>query len=278
MINKISVIIPVYNEELAISKCLNSLKQQSYKNFEIIVVDDGSTDSTKSVIKPFGVILLEQQHKGPGTARNLGAKHAKGDILVFVDADMTFDPDFISDLILPIQEKKAIGTFSKNEMVSDSDSKWSICWNINRNVPRDRMIAKNYPDEAPVFRAILKSEFEKVNGFETSGDYADDWSLSEKLGHKSKLAQGAVYYHINPQNLSEVWQQARWIGRNRFLTGSFPRRLRTLTIHSLPISVLVALFKSIINIYPPFSFFKIIYDLGVFTSAATSFGAKNKFR
>ncbi len=274
----ITVIIPVYNEEKFIAQCLASLKQQSVKNIEIIVVDDGSTDSSKSVAKKFNITVLEQRHKGPGNARNLGAKNAKGEILVFVDADMTFDNHFIRDLIKPILEKTAIGTFSKNEMVSNKNNPWSICWNINRNTPNDRMLPITYPDEAPVYRAILKSEFDKVNGFETSGDYTDDWSLSEKLDQKSTIAPGAVYYHANPSTAREVWLQARWIGKNKFLTGSMARKLKALFIHSLPVSLAVSFCKAILRRNLFFIFFKMLYDTAITISVIQSFFTKVKFR
>src|SRR4030067_2885578 len=105
----ISTIIPAYNEEDMIKSCLETLKKQSYSPVEIIVVDDGSLDSTRKIIEDFSSIkLLTQNHKGPGPARNLGASVAKGEILVFVDADMTFDRNFIRDLVKPIIEGKAI--------------------------------------------------------------------------------------------------------------------------------------------------------------------------
>src|SRR3989344_8888766 len=152
----ISVIIPAFNEEKNIGECLKSLKNQSYKPIEIIVVDDGSSDSTRNIVKDFPDIkLLTQSHKGPGQAKNLGAGKAKGGILVFADEDMTFDKNFIKDLVKTIAEGKTIGTFSKNEMVKNKDNIWSNCWNINKNLPKDRMIPKDYPNEAPVFRAIL---------------------------------------------------------------------------------------------------------------------------
>ncbi len=274
----VSVIIPVYNEEKLIAQCLASLEKQSVKNIEIIVVDDGSTDSSKSIAKKFDITILKQHHKGPGNARNLGAKNAKGEILVFVDADMTFDKHFIRDLTKPIFEKTAIGTFSKNEMVANKNNRWSVCWNINRNVPKDRMLSESYPNEAPVYRAILKSEFDKVNGFETSGAYTDDWSLSEKLGQKSTIAPGAIYYHSNPSTAREVWLQARWIGKNKFLTGSAMRKVKSIFIYSLPMSLPIAIYKAILRRYPLFIFFKLLYDMAITFSVAESFFTKVKFR
>src|SRR3989338_3430207 len=148
----ISIVIPAFNEQKTISECLKSLKNQSYRPIEITVVDDGSSDSTRNIVKGFSDIkLLTQSHKGPGQARNLGASNAKGEILVFVDADMTFDKNFIKHLIKPIVDRKTIGAFSKNEMVKNKDNVWSICWNINKNLSKDRMISKDYHNEAPVF-------------------------------------------------------------------------------------------------------------------------------
>lgn len=272
----ISVIIPLYNEEKFTGDCLQSLSRQSYKPMEIIVVDDGSTDRTLQVAKKFKAKILKQKHKGPGPARNLGASNAAGEILVFLDADMTFDKNFIKDLTKPIREGKTIGTFSKNEMVRNSQNIWSKCWNINRNVPKDRMLPKNYPDEAPVFRAILKKEFDKVGGFDTSGEYTDDWSLLRKLGKKSTLAKGAIYYHTNPQNFTEVWKQARWIGKNEFISGSLLRRIRSLIFYSLPFSIVIGVVKSVVGRQLFFVFFKTTYDLAVFISVLKSFFGESK--
>ncbi len=276
---KVSIIIPVYNEEKVIGECLKSLKDQSWKNLEVILVDDGSTDKTLDIIenlKDPNLLLLKQKHRGPGTARNLGAKNAKGKILVFVDADMTFEKDFIKDLVGPIIKKESIGTFSKNEMVRNQNDIWSVCWNINKNLPKDRMIPQNHPNHAHVFRAILKSEFEKVGGFEASGQYTDDWSLSSKLGTGSTLAHGAVYYHSNPSSLGEVWKQARWIGKNEFISGSLLRQVRSLVLYSFPASILIGIIKSVRSSSPQFLMFKIIYDLGIWLSVIKSFFGENK--
>ena len=272
----VSIIIPVFNEQKVLTNCLESLKSQSYKPLEIIVVDDGSTDNTLQITKKFKVIAIVQNHKGPGPARNLGAKKARGEILVFVDADMTFDRNFIKDLTAPILKDETIGTFSRNEMNANKNNIWSQCWNINRGWPKDRLIPQNYPQEAPVFRAILKSEFDKVNGYDATGEYTDDWSLSRKLGIKSVAARGAVYYHSNPATLSEVWMQARWIGKNEFIAGTFARKIRSLIRYSLPISILIGIAKSIVNFNYSFLIFKLIYDLGIWISVVKAFFGEAK--
>ncbi len=277
----VSVIVPTYNEEKVISACLRSLENQSYEKLELILVDDGSTDKTVDEVSNLktqftNLNLLKQDHKGPGPARNLGAKHAKGEILVFVDADMTFDKNFIKDLTAPIRKGETIGTFSKNEMNANKNNVWSACWNINRNWPIDRLIPPDYPNRAPVFRAILKKEFERVGGFDATGEYTDDWSLSRKLRTKSTLARGAIYYHSNPDSLREVFGQARWIGKNEFISGNTLRRLRSLVFYSLPFSLVISLVKTFVNLLPSFIIFKLVYDTGIFISVIGSFLNENK--
>lgn len=268
----ISVIIPVYNEEKTIKDALTSLNLQTRKPAEIIVVDDGSTDDSKFKVQKF--ILLNQQHKGPGSARNLGAKHATGDIFVFVDADMTFAPDFLENVVKPIEEGRTMGTFTKDERVSNWDNVWARCWNWNEGWPPKKRIPDDYPDEGPVFRAILRSTFEKVGGFDEDIGYTDDWSISRKLGVKASAVFDATMYHTNPNTLSDIWTSARWIGRNEFLR----RKLTSLIRYSLPASLLIGCIKSVRYREPAFLFFKIIYDSAVWLSVLQSFMTTKTFK
>ncbi|QQG47102.1 MAG: glycosyltransferase family 2 protein [Candidatus Woesebacteria bacterium] len=259
---KVSIIIPTFNEEKTIADCLLSLAKQTYKDFEIIVVDDGSTDQTLQNLKDFKIKTFSQNHKGPAVARNLGAEHSKGKILVFVDADMTFDFNFIKNLINPILEKKSKGTFSRDEFVANWDNIWARCWNINSNLPPKRRLSKNYPEHQKVFRSILKKEFDKVNGF-SKGGYTDDWTLSEKLGYEATVSENAIYYHKNPDTLTEIFKQAKWIGKRDYKFGLIGE-IYTVLKSLLPISLLIGLVKSTINLNFYFLIFKVVYDFGIF--------------
>jgi glycosyltransferase involved in cell wall biosynthesis len=264
---KTSVIIPVYNEEREILNCLESLGNQSLKDFEIIVVDDGSTDKTlvilnnlKKVLQNF--VILKQNHQGPGAARNLGAKKAKGKILVFVDADMTFDKNFLKNLIKPIISGKTKGTFSKDERVANWDNIWSKCWNIENNWPEKAMHPKNYPNKQKVFRAILKSEFVKAGGF-TPGGYTDDYSLYNKLGYQADAAPKSYFFHKNPDGLKEVFIQAKWAGKREYKFGKLGLFVALLRA-SFPISLMIGLIKAVVYQNSTFILFKMVYDFGVF--------------
>lgn len=201
----LSVIIPAYNEEEDIVKCLKSLENQSYKNFEIIVVDDGSIDKTTEIVKKFQKArLLKQKHKGPGEARNFGARLSKGKILIFVDADMTFNKDYLKNLIAPLKNKKITGT-SHYETAENLDNIWSKCWGKGWNTPENEK-------EDHTFKAIRKNKFLELGGFDSKYGYADDRTFWFKYGIKSIVAKKAIGYHKNPETLKEVYKQSIWIG------------------------------------------------------------------
>lgn len=278
---KVSIIIPAFNEEKVVGECLDSLLKQSIKDVEIIVIDDGSTDKTVEKVNKFPVQLLQQSHLGPGVARNLGAKEAHGEILVFVDADMVFDKKFIENLIKPIVDKKVIGTFSKEEYVLNKDNVWSKCWNINKNLPLDRMHPIDYPDTQSVFRAILKKEFLKVGGFTPIG-YIDDHTIADKLGVQASAAPDAIFYHRNPESLTEIFSQARWVGKNEFrnrkIKNEFLMKLLTLIRYSPPLSLINGLFQAVIFNLPQFIVFKFVYDLAIEISVIGSFLGEQKYK
>jgi glycosyltransferase involved in cell wall biosynthesis len=86
---KISVVIPAYNEEKLLGKCLKSLKNQTEKPFEIIVVDNNSTDKTAEIAKKMGARVIEEKQQGISFSRNAGFDAAKGGIIARIDADTT---------------------------------------------------------------------------------------------------------------------------------------------------------------------------------------------
>ena len=94
---KVSIIVPVKDETDKIGRCLRALQAQSMDrmDYEVILVDDGSTDETAEVARSLGVQVLSQANLGPASARNTGAKQAEGEILLFTDADCEAAHDFV---------------------------------------------------------------------------------------------------------------------------------------------------------------------------------------
>lgn len=100
----ITIIVPAYNCEKTLSKCIDSLIMQTYKKIEIIIVDDGSSDHTYEVMKKYAkiderIILVRQENGGPGVARNTGMKLATGRYFTFVDSDDTIEKNYIESML-----------------------------------------------------------------------------------------------------------------------------------------------------------------------------------
>ena len=105
--NLISIITPVYNAEKNLSKMLDSVLAQTYTQWELILVNDGSTDRTEKIIKEYvqnesRILSFHQSNAGPSVARNKGIEEAKGNYLSFVDADDWISPDYLVKLIEPM--------------------------------------------------------------------------------------------------------------------------------------------------------------------------------
>lgn len=112
MNKKISVIVAVYNTEKYIEKCLRSLLNQTYQNLEIIVVDDGSTDNSKEVLKKYShndkiKLIYNKKNSGLSYSRNVGLENATGDYIGYIDSDDYVDLDYYEKLIQAIIENKA---------------------------------------------------------------------------------------------------------------------------------------------------------------------------
>lgn len=107
----VSIIIPVYNVQNYLEDCLNSVLQQTYKNIEIIIVDDGSTDNSPEILRKYNsiykniLVVFQKKNAGQGRARNIGIEHANGKYILFVDADDFIEQEAINYLIKEIGEK-----------------------------------------------------------------------------------------------------------------------------------------------------------------------------
>lgn len=103
----VSIIVPTYNSEKYINACISSILNQSYVYFEVIIIDDGSTDSTKEIINNFNdkrIKLFVQSNQGVSVARNKGIMCATGEYITFIDSDDIIDPTHISGLLESIEK------------------------------------------------------------------------------------------------------------------------------------------------------------------------------
>lgn len=171
----ISVVIPLYNKAHTIVKTLNTVLNQTYQDFEVVIVNDGSTDNGVEVIKQnfsdTRIRIINQKNAGVSAARNRGVKEAKGDWIAFLDADDEWLPEYLSTLI------SALVHYPDAEMIGCSSYyKDYISGEVSANALIDKYYGKcvriNYfmnPDKMTHIGAtiLLKSTFLQVGGFDT---------------------------------------------------------------------------------------------------------------
>lgn len=190
----VSVIIPTKNSAKAIESCLKSIQNQSYKNIEIIVVDQESKDGTGKIASQFGgrVITVPRPkfYTPPSTSRNIGAKEAKGEILYHLDSDMKLSRGLIKEIVnrfskdskfgaLIVHEKDVVGGF------------WSKCKALER-----RCCWGN--DRLESARVVKKSIFEKVGGYDINISSGEDFDIHRKYKNYGEIGfcKNVVYHNI----------------------------------------------------------------------------------
>ncbi len=255
---RVSVIIPAYNEEKFIEKCLISIKNQSFKDIEIIVVDDGSTDKTVEIAEKIADRVILQDHLGCGKARNIGAKSAAGEILVFIDADMYLDEECIGMLIGPIIRGEHKGTCVIDEMVANKENKWSILWSIAHNLPYDRRMPAGI-EYMNTFRAIRRDDFLSSEGYYEDRCIGQD-KIADRVGFNAFAVKGAVIYHYNTDTFSRCMKDAEKFGKGSVHTFKNARALVFMAKYSVFRSLPVGIIKAVRHGRPGFVFFKIALD------------------
>jgi len=123
----VSVVIPTYNRADLVLKAIKSVLGQTFTDFEVLVCDDGSTDNTEEAIKSINhgkIRYLKQENKGPGAARNLGIKHARGEIISFLDSDDLWLSDHLKYVVEFFELYLEAGmVYTNSEIVFSDDSR-----------------------------------------------------------------------------------------------------------------------------------------------------------
>lgn len=122
----ITVVIPLYNKQDSVARCLESVLRQSYRNFTIIVVDDGSTDRSLDVARQFRdsrITILQQANGGVSVARNAGAQAAKTSYVCFLDADDEWYDDFVGTIAALINDNPEASIYSTRHVVIDENGR-----------------------------------------------------------------------------------------------------------------------------------------------------------
>ena len=191
---KISIIVPVFNCEKYIERNLKSILNQKYKNIEIIVVNDGSTDNTFNIVKNISahdsrVIVINKENEGVSAARNTGIQYSTGEYIGFVDADDFIDNDMYFNMIRTIEDNNAdICLISYFEIINDFKYERYFPWSDSIKIFENNeifnsffplMISKLKKEKSTIFgavwRILIKSSIAKGIKFNTELAIGEDF-------------------------------------------------------------------------------------------------------
>lgn len=200
----ISCIITSFNSDEFIAEALNSIKEQTYKNIEIIVADGGSTDNTRGIVEKFnsGIKFFTRENTGPATTRNLGLRNARGNYIAFLDAD---------DLWHPKKLEKQMNYFDENPgtdlCITYAEMFWSQELKEEKDFYKDHLRTKPIPGYATTTLLAKKSVFRKTGEFNDNFWFSDatDWFIRVKeLGLKLKVIEEPLTFHrMHESNLTK---------------------------------------------------------------------------
>ncbi|MCI7635536.1 MAG: glycosyltransferase [Bacteroidales bacterium] len=211
----ISIIIPIYNVEVYLDRCLRSVQSQTYTNFEVIMVDDGSTDRSADIAIHYAESdarfkYIKQSNSGQGSARNTGLKNALGDYYCFVDSDDYINPNYLSKLFNAITETNSDISVCSVERIFDdgriidykitNQDRTSIITDINKYLILASFSVCNKLFKSYLFEDLLFPE----------GIKYEDFALIPRVYERaSKIVtiQDKLYYYYYRQNSTTTGQK-----------------------------------------------------------------------
>ena len=250
---RVSVVIPAYNAERYLRETLESVLAQTYRDFEVVVVDDGSKDSTAAIAEGVGgpVRVIRQANAGPSAARNHGIREARGDLIAFVDSDDLWLPEKLAEQV-PLFDEKGTGYFSAPGKVSDGER--ISCSSAPEKVAcplflglvychAERVDAEGRPlptaqapkpvghvledfllrNHCPTSAAVIRREcFERCGYLPEDMVWAEDWHLWLRIARRYEFAavpRVLVRHRVHPGALTKHIEKA-YLGARRVLEGA----------------------------------------------------------
>jgi glycosyltransferase involved in cell wall biosynthesis len=210
--DKVSVIIPTYNSEDYINEAIKSVLSQTYKNYEIIIVDDGSSDNTATLLKKYQGRLkyFYQNNQGSAAARNLGLNNSSGEFIAFLDSDDVWFPEKLEKQVRIMKENPRLAfVFAAAYMVNES-GEIVKCWD-NKNEPTmdfKRLYEKNFICTSTVL--LRRYCLERIGNFDENLKMSQDWDLWLRLAKKFEfkfICQPLINYRMHSNNITRRYDE-----------------------------------------------------------------------
>jgi GT2 family glycosyltransferase len=214
---RVSVVVCTHNGGQTLAQCLERVRGLSYPDFEVIVVDDGSTDDSAEIARAHGATLVQTEHRGLSFARNAGVARATGDVVAFLDDDAYPDPDWLQYLAAALRANAHAGVGGPN-IPPDDDGLVADCVAAAPGGPIHVLISDREAEHVPGCNmAFRKSALEEIGGFDerfwAAGDDVDVcWRLQES-GRTLGFSAGAVVMHRRRDSIRRYLKQQYGYGK-----------------------------------------------------------------
>ena len=212
----VSVIIPVYNTEKYLDKCISSVREQTYKNIEILLIDDGSKDKSGEICDRHGaeddrIRVIHICNSGVSHARNLGIQQSSGKYLFFVDSDDYIDSGMITDQVSAMEHEGAdlcISALSRENLLTD------FCIDLDKPCESEMaFLLKNHLLFGPMVK-IYRRDLVNKHGMFFSEDFSYGEDLLFNLGYLWYVDRicyvNRCYYHYVTENTQSLSRKVRW--------------------------------------------------------------------
>ena len=207
--SKVSVIIPAFNAERFIQEALESVFQQTFRDVEVVVVNDGSTDGTCQAVQPYlsRIVYVEQENKKLPTARNAGAAASSGEYLAFLDADDCFLPEKLAQQVAYLDAHPAVGLVASGYDYVDADGSFLRRVESWRQGDQITLLSLLRGGLTAVHAVLMRREwFERVGGFDPAFAHCEDMDFWYRLGlancPMAWLPQIVCQYRMHGQNMT----------------------------------------------------------------------------
>ena len=226
---KFSIIIPVYNRPNEINELLHSLNQQITKNFEIVIIEDGSEKDCKKIIEKLSEKLqikyFFKKNSGPAKTRNYGAKYSEAEYLIFFDSDCIIPKDYFTIVSKELEDNK-IDAWGGPDAAHDSFSLLQKAINYSMTsffttgkIRGGEKIARFYPRSFNM--GIKKSVFDKISGFPMTNMHPGEDMVFAieiiKQGYITKLFKNAKVFHKRRNTIKTFFKQVFGFGKTRHI-------------------------------------------------------------
>jgi O-antigen biosynthesis protein len=215
---RVSVVVCAYNAERTMEPCLASLQELNYPDYEVIVVNDGSTDRTLEIAERFSYVrIISQPNKGLSVARNVGAEAATGEIVAYTDSDCVADPDWLTYLVATMERKQLVACGGPN-FPPPEDSLVPSAVAVAPGGPTHVLLTDETAEHiAGCNMAFRRDTLRALGGFDptyrAAGDDVDMCWRFQDAGHTIGFSPAAIVWHFRRNTIGAYFGQQRGYGK-----------------------------------------------------------------